>query len=186
MLAPRQASLASIGRPTPARSVRRGADHADGRRRPCSKPPVIAEVHESLVDPWRRNQDVRFRAAVGGQADVGQGTGRADQCLTGLTQKSPSFAAGSSQGERRRCRGRRSQSIMLHTMRAIPRWNWYGFWYATPLSHRRYLAHLSTSHAADAAAHTGAAMRYIEELTDPQGPRLLIKRPCQHSSCFWA
>lgn len=29
-------------------------------------------------------------------------------------------------------------------------------------------------------------MRYIEVLSDPQGLRLLSKRPCQHSSCFWA
>jgi hypothetical protein len=29
-------------------------------------------------------------------------------------------------------------------------------------------------------------MRYIEVLSDPQGLRLLSKRPCQHSSCSWA
>jgi hypothetical protein len=34
--------------------------------------------------------------------------------------------------------------------------------------------------------NTGAAMRYIEVLSDPQGLRLLSKRPCQHSSCSWA
>jgi hypothetical protein len=61
--------------------------------------PVTAErfldaMRQSVSGPLRRNQDVRFRAAVGGQADVDQGTGRADQCLTCLTQKSPSFAAG--------------------------------------------------------------------------------------------
>ena len=28
--------------------------------------------------------------------------------------------------------------------------------------------------------------RYIEELTDPQGFKVLIERPCKHPSCFWA
>jgi hypothetical protein len=28
--------------------------------------------------------------------------------------------------------------------------------------------------------------RYIEELTEPQGLRVLIECPCKHPSCFWA
>jgi hypothetical protein len=112
--------------------------------------------------PIASNQDVRLRAAVGGQADVGQGTGRADQCLTCLTQKSPSFGAGSSQGRDAaavdgarkvlcftRCGNCALELVRLLVRHAAKSSTLFG----APVN----------MHAADAAAHpdrnTGAAMR---------------------------